>query len=257
MNTNFINNIGLWLVIFIIIYISPINVKYKYFFCLLCLILIRKTLYICIKITFMLYQIFIRNNMNSYNDFTNSIFNQSLYLKHNFQDLPISNTIFVVNYPYSILEYSVMNLIPRNICLIAALNAEKFISIVLPKKNYIVFDNSKKNNFKNIKKKIQKIIKKFSIFVYVEKVSTRIHDEHTGRIRSGFFRIAKDLNITVTPIAIDSILFENGIIPKQKFEIIVGKTHHVDSIKKEVIDIKKFFINSKKYFINSKIFLQV
>ena len=62
-----------------------------------------------------------------------------------------------------------------------------------------------------------------------------------SKLRTGLFRIAKELNISITPISIDYINAVYGIIPNQNFRICVGETFKPTEIYNDIYKVRKFF----------------
>jgi 1-acyl-sn-glycerol-3-phosphate acyltransferase len=72
------------------------------------------------------------------------------------------------------------------------------------------------------------------------------------RYRTGLLRMAKELNVPITPIIIDNIELRNGSFPKQNFNIYIGKTFFVNDIGEDIGKIKKLFTKKKKLFKTTK-----
>lgn len=205
----------------------------------------------------------------------NIFFNNQLIFKHNFEKLKDikSNTIFVVNYPITKIEYLVCNIFPVNMCLVSSDQANNFLKLVYSESEYITFPSSKKrNNFKFIQKKVLETLKSRNVYVYIENIDGKAGGEKIGKsrigsgkfsvgfLRTGMFHISKNKNVSITPIAVDYIhINDDYTIPKQNFEIIIGDTFIVNSdecndkcINTYIVNTKKFYKKSKKKFILNK-----
>jgi hypothetical protein len=179
---------------------------------------------------------------------TNNIFHKCFDFKHNFNDLPLHNTIFLVSYPVTSLEYMIPNLIPKPLCIITSNRAEYLLKLVYEPREYLVYNDLQKNNYEYIYKEIEKRLIDTSMYVFVEDISSRPHDFGVGNMRKGMFYIARDLGITITPIAVDAIVIKNGTVQDQRFEIRVGKTSYVDDPISSMTDVKEFLSQSKRDF---------
>ncbi len=103
----------------------------------------------------------------------------------------------------------------------------------------------KGKDFENIKNKVYEHINNgTSVFAYANHGISGT----TGRIRTGLFKIAKKLNITITQIAIDNINSLFNCIPYQRFEIRIGETFYVDDPIGDAMKTHRFFSKSYKLF---------
>lgn len=207
----------------------------------------------------------------------NLFFKNQINLKHNFGCLKNKeNTIFIVNYPVTKIEYLVSNLFPKDVCLVSSDQANIFLNLVydFKKHDYISFPSLKKrNNFKNIEKQILQVLKKRSIYVYIENIDGKAGGNFiengkkrigggkysVGNLRSGMFHISRNNNISLTPVSVDYVhINDDYTIPKQNFEIIIGKSFKIDYletdefINKKMEQVKKFYKESKKKFVLNK-----
>ena len=159
---------------------------------------------------------------------------------------------FLCNYPISVAEYLIPSLLPTDVCLLSSNRAEKALKLIYNPEDYMVFADKNKNSFDYLKQRIEEMIKTRSMFVYVENTDRRIHDFHVGKIRSGMFHIAKKIGATITPVAIDGIIVENGIIHKQNFQINVGETKLVEDPKIDLLNTRMFLLKNKRRFKKEK-----
>jgi len=202
-------------------------------------------------------------NKKEYKNLTlNTFYKNQLILKHNFDNIPKFNTIFVANYPITKIEYMISNIIPVDICLVASSKISFLLNFFYNKENFILANVSNKNSYNNVEKKIKNKIKTKSIFSYVENIDGKKaskSSKYIGRIgsgknqicqfRTGMFNIAKNNNLPITPIFIDYIVVnENGYIPKQNLEIKIGPTQ----IMTDNINIQTYIENIRKFYKNSK-----
>ena len=62
----------------------------------------------------------------------------------------------------------------------------------------------------------------------------------------------KDLNISITPLLIDSVRTSNGIINTQPFEIVIGETMMVTNVKCDCRNVRKFMLKEKRRLESNK-----
>jgi len=106
-------------------------------------------------------------------------------------------------------------------------------------------------DFDNIKRRIDEQLKKgVSIFAYSSIPCPFVGK--VGRVRKGLFSIAKQLGVTITPLAVDYIEHNIGMIPYQRFEIRVGDTFHVEDPLRESLRARKFFKKAISRFRKKK-----
>lgn len=181
----------------------------------------------------------------------NRFFNKYFYYSNNFDSIPKHKTIYVSNYVSDRFENFACIMIP-NISIILGetfVNTLKLHKVV---KNLISRKNCK-NQYDTIKNDVKTQYNNgMSIFAYIEEPSTVI-DDGIGKLRSGMFSIAKDLNITITPVVFDHIEYNNfGIIYNQNYRIKIGKPFYVQDVKESKYKVKKFFRNTLKEFKKKK-----
>lgn len=168
---------------------------------------------------------------------------------HNFDRLPAYPTIIVANYIYDRIENIACITIPKDLCIVMGQSFVKIAKLDRIIKNFIFrYETVKTGQYDSIKEQArQKLNEGFSIFAYVSKC-TQYRNGYVGKVRSGMFRIAKELNVPVTPITIDFIKHNNGIIENQRFRIKVGETFKVDDIGQAVYYTRNFFRKTLKSF---------
>ena len=151
---------------------------------------------------------------------------------HNFENnIPTENTIYVANYPWNEIEYLAQRLIPGNVCGVAFdSHVGGLIRLIGSEEDFIVLPYKKGSTYELLRDKIKSKIKTMSIFGYVENCHLRLTNNEIGLpLRSGLFEIAKELNITITPIFISHQEYKYGKISDRKtFRMEVGETYTVD-----------------------------
>lgn len=193
-----------------------------------------------------LFLIIVRKNKKQYWTMIRNIVTNCAYFRHNFYKLPSHHTIFLVNYPITIMEYSAPVLLPKKICFLTSKRAKKFMDLVYEEEDYLLFDDSKGKNYELLRDNIREKIKDRSIYVYVEDIKSRYYDYDIGRMRKGMFHIAKEIGVTITPLAVDSLKLN------KKFEIRVGETQLVINPVESMKRVRSFLFDSKQDFRATK-----
>ena len=176
-----------------------------------------------------------------------NIFTRNFRLIENFKDLPKSPSILVVNYCQSRMEFLAFKLIPVDFSFIYAYRLKNIISIYFDNP---IYKKTDQNSFQDIKKEIQNHTN--SGRYIVSYVSIPTHHLGINRMRSGIFRIAKELNIPITPVCIDYIHNFFGYIPSQNFQIKIGETFYVQDIQESVNKTRNFYKENLDLFIRTK-----
>jgi len=240
-----------WIILLVIVMLYPKYSQNKRYMVLILLILLSKSIEVFGYISKGVIKT-LMGDKEGYKYLARGVFVESLRFHHNFEALSKEHTIYLVNYPVTILEYALASVLPTPVCMVSSDRAKKLLSLAYEPDNYLVFDSSKKNNYEHLNELIRERIKKVSLYVYVDDMSKRISDDHVGTLRKGMFYIAKELGVNITPIAMDSIVTKGGIIVPQKFEVSVGETHKVEDPVKSMYEVRKFLLNEKKRFMNTK-----
>lgn len=178
-------------------------------------------------------------------------FEQYFHFKTNFECIPKTPTIFVANYVSDRFENIACITIPNISIILGNVCVDK-VKIHKIIKNVIVKKHST-NQYDSIKTQIDEHYKNgSSLFAYIEEPSTVIGDG-VGRLRSGMFSIAKELNITVTPVVFDHIEYNKlGMIYDQNYRIKIGETFHVHDVKQCKYITRKFYRDTLKEFKKKK-----
>ena len=165
---------------------------------------------------------------------------------NNFDKIPNHPTIFVANYVSDRLENITCILIPTKLCIIMGEIFIKTVKLHKIVKHVCGTFKSSKGNYENVKKESEKHLKNgVSMFCYIIDPTAPISDR-IGKVRSGMFKIAKEIGSTITPIYFDHIEHNHGIIPYQRYTIVVGDTFHVDDVEQDMFTVKKFFKDTRK-----------
>ena len=177
------------------------------------------------------------------------LFHRYFRIIHNFHKIPKKPTIFLSNYVKDRVENLACVMLPVDICPMIA----KWLSFL---QNFItpVIIRGESKQYDIIKEKIKEMHDKgYYVFVYIEKWCSGITDERLGSIRNGIFNIAKDLDVTVTPIAFDRVLYSKyAILKKQNYQICVGDTFKIDDVQYCKYKTRRFLGDRIKYFSKTK-----
>lgn len=190
-----------------------------------------------------------RHDDNKIREIVTKIWKNHFVYSDNFYKLPSHPTIYIANYVNDRVENCACIMIPDRICIVMG---SGFIDNFKLNKIVKHVHGTRKHSGEYEETKIalaEKLKEGISIFSYSSRpfISDRI-----GKIRSGMFRIAKELNVTVTPIYFDHIEHSYGIIPVQRYSIVVGDTFFVDDIDSCVYRAKKFFKKTRKELKKNK-----
>lgn len=178
------------------------------------------------------------------------VFNNVFNFQPEFDNIPQCNTIFVVNYPKIYYESFALLLLPKNLTIAMQDNllcktfCENFLyKPVYRKKKY-------GKSYKNVKLQIKQRLKEnISVAALVSTEDTKL-----VRIRTGMFKIAKELNIPVTPVVVDTIDISTDCrLLKQNFKLYVGESFYVsDNVYNDTYRVRKLFKEKMEYFKNTK-----
>lgn len=240
-----------FVIIFVILSILITKTKriYKQILIILILIIYNKNLMMftqilsTLRILLMKYPVEKRKNDTVVQYYVTKFFQRHFVFKQNFHNLPSKPTIIVSNYVRDRLENIACIMLPIPLCVVMG---NGFITnIRLHKIVKHVFGTKKTSGeYDIVKDHIKdKLNNGISIFSY----SVRpFIDNHIGKVRSGMFRIAKELGVTITPVYFDHIDYKYGSILEQNYSIVVGDSFYVKNIEKDVYRVKKFFRDTSK-----------
>jgi hypothetical protein len=166
---------------------------------------------------------------------------KNLNLNMNIKDLPSKPTIIVANYPSNYIEYLTHGLFGDKLCLLVYGPAVKILKYIYGKDHLIAVN---KGNFEKTQEEVKhKLDSGYHIFAYVEKDYYNRKNPYTiSELRTGMFSIAKNLNVTITPVTIDHIdHLLGGVNTNSIFNIKIGKTEYVNDIDKSIKQTREFF----------------
>lgn len=238
----YFTDIFIWIVVLLLILNSDKDIRLPLLIIFICVVrsLIQFISYVSIGI------------ISNYVDSTRKIgsvylsqmfFNNCVTLIHNFQNIPKKNTIFLANYPTTVVEYICFKLLPVDVAIVVANGFIGSWTLCFCKSGQYITLKSGRKNFESLLEDIKLKIKDMSIFVYVEDQTRK--KKIKGNciaypLRKGIFEIAHQLGITVTPLFIDRVKMRNGLIDKRPFRMLVGETSEVTDPKTTAIQTYKF-----------------
>jgi hypothetical protein len=235
------------ILLYIMILISNINLKFKIVLFLIVSFVFKNNVYVLLWLLIIIskaYFGFYKNQKDNsvLRKEVTFLFSSLFNFNHNFQMLPKFPTIIVANYATDTLEKFASIMIPKDLAIIMDVKVAKLSGLKFLIKDLLIRNGEYKNNYNSVKEKIKKYIQEGkSIFVYVSKCAY-FKKGYLGKVRTGIFSIAKDLNVPITQVSIDTISNWKGIInSKQNFQMKIGETFLVKDIKKDVERTKAFF----------------
>lgn len=246
---------GVLIFVIILILLLRINIKYKVIIIAVLFYIYRNNFFLTTKAFYnIIKQGYIHKVANRKDDtiLRKVVYNiySNLNLKLNFNKLPNYPSIFVCNYCSDRLENFACILIPKDIAILMRDTLIKISKLHLLIKWPIYV--KAKDSYEETKIQVMEHINAGrSVFSYVSK-TPRLGPTHIQNMRSGMFKIAKELNLPVTPIVIDSIDMKFGAIPYQNFNLEIGDSFYVDDINQAVINTKKFYTERMKFFQETK-----
>lgn len=160
--------------------------------------------------------------------------NRNYTVKNNFSLLPSHPTIFLANYTQDGAEYICCVSLPVKMAIVMADDVYRVTPMKKWVKHCII---RKKGSYENIKNETESHLRNMiNVFCYVSiPVVGKV-----GPLRSGMFRIAKELGVTITPVYLDNFRTTGGVITGGDFHITIGETFQVNDIEKSMIRTKKF-----------------
>lgn len=171
------------------------------------------------------------------------IYKQHFNVIENFKDIPSNPTIFVANYCIDRIENVLCITLPVRQSVVMRdifKNPVTIFGNIITNPIYLKHKGSYDYLYDQVKTHHEQ---GRYIFTYITKGKYNSYSNNTiGKVTTGILNIAKLLNISVTPICIDSIGYDGiGRIKNQNFEIHIGKEIYINNIDSDVLTIKKFF----------------
>lgn len=159
-------------------------------------------------------------------------------LIRDFTKFPSTPSILVCNYCYDRMENIACILFPANLAIMMRDSLKRTTGL-----HHIVkwpIFTTAKGNYENSKKEVNEHMRAGRyIFAYVTKYSSLKWEYIT--IRSGMFKIAKELGVPVTPVCIDYVDTKFGAITYQNFHMDVGDTFMVQDVGESMQQTKRYF----------------
>jgi hypothetical protein len=197
--------------------------------------------------------LFACNDYSKINKICSFHFNTCLDVRINRERLPIKPTIFICNYSANYIGYLSTTILKPNTCLVINKGAYNIVKHLFGGDNLIVVDVDRKGNTEHARNEIKKQLNKGNnILAFVEKQSYTRKDlfSVTDSLKKGMFVIASQLDATITPVVLDHVHHNHGIISNRRFNIYVDETRKVkvDEIDIEMNKVQKMFKRKLKLF---------
>ena len=170
------------------------------------------------------------------------------FIGYNF---PTKPSIIMANYPTNYIEYMVNHLFDKKICMVVlgAAKLQNFaVSLFYPKDKILFVSKSGcyQQTLELIKEKLDK---GYYIFTYIEKDYYKRPKKYSiSTIRSGMFRIAKELNTMITPVVCDHIDHFQGLFCNETYRIYIDKSRYIENIDDEIQSVTSLFSRKLKTF---------
>ena len=224
-----------------------IILQYQYKIILVLIYITNKVLLSSLLFTLFLFKMIVLKDYSSYRNIGKLFFNRTF-------GLPSKPTIFISNYPSDFIEYTIPGLFEGKISIMLFKDAYKKLVNIFGKDRLICIDLDSKNQFQQTKNDIQdKINKGYSIYLYPErKYYNRKNIYELTEFRSGIFHIAKELNISITPIIIDHFQFEN-VIFSNRYNIYIDKSIIITNVEEDIKKCVNIMLRKLRYFKYYKI----
>jgi 1-acyl-sn-glycerol-3-phosphate acyltransferase len=164
--------------------------------------------------------------------------------KENFKDLPNSPCIIVSNYcskKFSLMSYLAKTMIPVKYVLVTSDITGFFLRRVYEEDRLIFVPHGSRKNYNRVEKEIkEKLSQGYYIFSFVEDIGAERNFYKIKKIRSGMFRIAKNLNVPIVPVVIDTAFWCNCIFLNPEHRMIFGEKIFVNDIEKDMENVLKW-----------------
>lgn len=222
----------------IILLISSLRINFK-LKSLLIIIIIALTHNILFMVSKMIGYLIYYRYINSSAQFNREKIVQNIYsgviqTKFDFRKLPSKPSMFICNYCNDRLENLAVVFIPKKLAVI--MKSKIFAKFI----DHPIYTKDSGSSFDKIKKEVKYHFDKgISIFTYVTNTPKGRRD--VRRMRTGMFKIAQQLNIPITLIAIDYVNIDIFNSDKQDIWIEVGDTYYIEDVDTSMRRAKTFF----------------
>lgn len=234
---------GCLVFIIILICTSPsISNMYKLIICTVIVLLYGKTIMMFLDVSYMIFNLRYINPIKNMKD-NRVIRNMVTNHFNKFFDLKITGsfpsfpTLIIANYVYDRYENFLCITLPVEMSILMRDRCGFLGNMV----KHVIY-TQEKNNFEYAKREIYETISNgMSVFVYVTTPSSATKGKIL-RMRSGMFKIAKELNIPITPVYFDYFNLDTiGRITNRTISIRIGDTSYVNDVKTSMSDTLSFF----------------
>lgn len=190
-----------------------------------------------------------RDDMLLANTITNVYQKNGVRIVNNFKNFPNHPTIILANYVSDRIENPFCILLPRKLSILMQ-SSFKSINMdgIIHKPVYV--SGIGQGNTKYVSEEVKKTIDEGNdFFCYINNPG---YYDYLLRPKKGMFIIAKEHNISITPVTFDKIDTSFGHIPCQNYFIKVGNTFYVDNITISRNKVIRFYRDSMQEFKKEK-----
>lgn len=244
--------VSLFFLLLCIIFL-PIPLAYKIIFCTTILYIGRINFHLYFTFFYLLWagrrsDLFAREQIGN-------VLTSHFIVEENFTLLPKFPTIVICNYCFDRAENLMPIFIPRSFAFLSLDKFAQYTKIDRVLEVLITRGGGDRNSgeYEKMKEKIREMIqRKRWIFSYVNRCC-----KETGvvtKLRSGMFYIAQELGLGITPIYIDYLKMNSGIIVPQKFRFVVKETFFIkqrEEIQQQIENVRNFFVEEMRKKSNS------
>ncbi len=176
-------------------------------------------------------------------------FNTYFRLHHNLHMLRKRPHLIVANYPNDRLESFAVFMLSRPFAFVVKASVERHFHMSSRVPCILTPDTEQTRAYASVKTQVEEhLAAGRHIFSYINHPSN-IHPRHYERYRTGMLRIAQELDIPVTPMAIDQL--ETGIggaLCEQSFQVWLGEPFYVTDVEHDLQLVQQFFRKQTRRF---------
>lgn len=243
------------IVTIITIFLLPVSIRVRCGITIIIISMYYKNLYILLTIITKAIEIINtsknvkRPDAKLSKEVTSAYSNIGMRIVTNFTKLPNHPTMILANYCKDRCENPMCIILPRNLSIIMQEGFKRVnMSGIIHHPIYV--KGHGQGNFEYIKKEVRKTVKHGNdVFAYINNPS---YFGYIGKIRSGMFRIAIELGISITPVCFDFIDTKLGVIPNQNYCVKIGETIYDKNLTEAIHRVRKFYINTLAEFKTNK-----
>lgn len=199
------------------------------------LIIYYNKIFFSISLIYTVGKSLVKSNKPSLRERVSKIYNNFFNVKHNFSLIPETPCIIVCNHPANLFDSIGTILIPKDLVFISA-SGNSFSNMFRNKLlGDMIYVGKKQPSYESIKSQVAlKLGEKKFIVAYVSTGKPTSNGAWFGRVRTGMFRIAKELGVPVVPIIFDKLNLD-----KNQYKIKVYPPIKIIEPEKEAYNFRK------------------